>query len=206
VSTVEPIPSLRVIPRQARGRDKLARVLEAADHILATDGVEAVTTTRVAIESSVSVGSVYRYLPNRDAILEALAKHYLDALEERMDTFVAESMGRPPLEIVDTGVDVFADFYRSHAGFRALWFSRDLSPETRALDRMHNHAMAEKIRDLLVHAGLGKEDRDTLRVALVIQLSTDSLMHEAFRSDPRGDRALLAQAKRLIRSYVRSYM
>src|SRR3954447_25159346 len=64
----------RRVPRQARAREKLARVLEAADRLLAEEGVEALTTTRVAAAAGVSVGALYQYLPDRDAITEPLAE------------------------------------------------------------------------------------------------------------------------------------
>src|SRR5436305_6868529 len=38
--------SLRTVPSQARGKDKLARALDAADHLMATEGADAITTTR----------------------------------------------------------------------------------------------------------------------------------------------------------------
>jgi AcrR family transcriptional regulator len=52
-------------------------VLKAADRLLAAEGTDALTTTRVAAEAGVSIGALYQYLPDRDAILHALADRYL---------------------------------------------------------------------------------------------------------------------------------
>ena len=195
--------ALRVVPRQARGRAKVARVLEAADRIVASEGAEAITTVRVAAEAGVSIGSLYRYLPHREAIIDSLAQHYLALLEERMDQLVEQaSLLADDLDFVDTGVDAFADFYRRHPGFRALWFSRHLTEQTRELDRTHKLAMAHRLRALLVASGLGRNDKATLRISQTVQLTADALIQEAFRTDPRGDRALLQQLKILLRSYL----
>jgi AcrR family transcriptional regulator len=64
---------LRNAPLQARSRERLRRVLDAADEVLAQDGAAAFTTTRVAIEAEVPIGSVYRFFPDKEAIVEALA-------------------------------------------------------------------------------------------------------------------------------------
>src|SRR5919202_1509605 len=71
------IPRLRRVPRQARSRARLQRMLDAADKLLADEGAESLTTTRVAEAAGVSVGSLYQYLPNKGAIVEALANRYL---------------------------------------------------------------------------------------------------------------------------------
>ncbi|MEC9344176.1 MAG: helix-turn-helix domain-containing protein [Pseudomonadota bacterium] len=46
-----------------------AELLEVTERLVASEGCEAVTTTRVAAESGVAVGTIYRYFPNREALL-----------------------------------------------------------------------------------------------------------------------------------------
>ena len=196
------LASLRTMPVQARGRDKLARMLAAADRLMATEGADAITTTRIAAEAGISVGTVYRYLPHRGAIIEALAQHYLGLLEQRMDSRVADAVVRPEADLVSYAIDAFAAFYRDHPGFRALWFGRHMTEEALELDRAHKLRMAERIRALLIARGLGRKDKRTLRISQVIQLSTDAVMQEAFRSNPKGERALLEQVKLMVRGYL----
>jgi len=203
VSLPADLPSLRTVPVQARGRDKLARMLEVADRLIATEGADAITTTRVAAEAGISVGSVYRYLPNREAIIEALAQYYLGRLEQRMDELVEGVHGAgPDVDLVGPAVDAFADFYRANRGFRALWFGRHMTAEALELDRAHKRRMAERIRALLIARGLGRNDRRTLRISQVIQLSTDAVIQEAFRTSANGDKALLEQLKTMLRAYL----
>jgi AcrR family transcriptional regulator len=198
------IASLRTMPRQARGRDKLARMLDAADKIMAREGADAITTTRIATDAGISVGSVYRYLPHRGAIIEALAQHYLGLLEDQLELLIAaiESGASGQADLVGDAVDAFAEFYRAHPGFRALWFGRHLTAETQELDRAHKLRMATRLTTVLVSLGMGRNDENTLRVSQVIQLSTDAVIQEAFRADPNGDEALLDHLKTMIRGYL----
>ncbi len=198
------IASLRTMPQQARGRDTLARMIDVADRIMASEGADAITTTRIAADAGISVGSVYRYLPHRGAIIEALAQHYLGLLEDQLESMIAglESGAWGQTDLVGEAVDAFAEFYRAHPGFRVLWFGRHLTAETQELDRAHKLAMATRLRTVLVARGLGRDDPWTLRVSQVIQLSTDAVIQEAFRADPDGDEALLDQLKTMIRGYL----
>jgi AcrR family transcriptional regulator len=68
-SRPQPDVSSRKHPRQARSTDLVDAILEAAVQVLATEGADRFTTTRVAERAGVSVGSLYQYFPNKAAIL-----------------------------------------------------------------------------------------------------------------------------------------
>lgn len=62
----------RKLPTQARAKARIQRVLNATQAILNRDGPAALTTPAIAAESGVSVGSIYQYFPNKEAIVLAL--------------------------------------------------------------------------------------------------------------------------------------
>jgi AcrR family transcriptional regulator len=192
---------LRNRPQQARSRARLENVLAAADRLLIREGADALTTTRVAAEAGISVGSLYHYLPDRDAILHSLALGYLAGFEAQMEVFVE---GAPTLNwdtLVETVIDAYADSFRRQAGYRALWFGRHLSEQTRAADRAHNQTMAAGLREILLAMGVPDSDR-LPTMCLTAQLTADALMVEAFRDDPTGNEAMLTECKRMVRSYI----
>ncbi|MEM0929284.1 MAG: helix-turn-helix domain-containing protein [Pseudomonadota bacterium] len=59
-------------PRQARAEEKRAKILKAAEQLLAERAPSDVTTKAVASKAGVPIGSVYRYFANADALLFAL--------------------------------------------------------------------------------------------------------------------------------------
>ena len=68
---------------QSRSRATVAAIGEAAARILAERGLPAVTTNAVAERAGISVGSLYQYYPNREAIL-------VDLLRSKLTTLLAE--------------------------------------------------------------------------------------------------------------------
>ena len=52
-----------------------ARILDASLRVLRDQGALAFTTTRVAEEAGISVGSLYQYFPNKHALVAALHEH-----------------------------------------------------------------------------------------------------------------------------------
>jgi AcrR family transcriptional regulator len=59
-------------PKQERSRQLRTRILDASLRVLREEGALGFTTTRVADEAGVSVGSLYQYFPNKHALVMAL--------------------------------------------------------------------------------------------------------------------------------------
>ncbi|WAJ44346.1 TetR/AcrR family transcriptional regulator [Mycobacterium sp. Aquia_216] len=66
-------------PRQRRSEEMRHRILDAATRVFAQYGYTAGTTNRIAESAGISIGSLYQYYPNKDAILLELATRHLDA-------------------------------------------------------------------------------------------------------------------------------
>ena len=196
---------LRRIPQQARSRERLLQGLAAADRILVSEGPARLTTTRVAAEAGVSVASLYQYLPDRDAIIETLAETYLHRLETRMRLLLELSGRRTWSDPVGILFDTFVDAYRVEDGFRALWFSRSLTEATQAVDREHKLRMTRMLRSILTAQGIADSPRLEV-VTRAAHLVADTMLQEAFRSDPDGDAALIDEAKTILRGYLREYL
>jgi AcrR family transcriptional regulator len=77
-----PATAPRRRPVQARSTQLVAAILQAAVRVLEREGAQRFTTIRVAEEAGVSVGSLYQYFPNKQAILYRLQ---LDEWEETGD-------------------------------------------------------------------------------------------------------------------------
>ncbi len=71
--------------RQTRSAATVEVILEAAARILETHGSAGYTTNAVAVRAGVSVGSLYQYFPNKDAITRALIRRETAALEAAID-------------------------------------------------------------------------------------------------------------------------
>jgi AcrR family transcriptional regulator len=69
----------------------IATIYEAAAQILQREGEANFTTNRIAERAGFSIGTVYQYFPNKDAILLAIAERELGAVLARMRKALAEA-------------------------------------------------------------------------------------------------------------------
>ncbi len=72
----------RKLPSQDRSKASIARILQATRELLKKAGPTAVTTPNIAAQSGVSVGSIYQYFPNKEAIIHALYETKLAHIRE----------------------------------------------------------------------------------------------------------------------------
>ena len=70
----------RKMPGQARSQETVSVILEASARILESDGLRGFNTNAIAAKAGVSVGSLYQYFPNKDAIVLALIGGYEEGL------------------------------------------------------------------------------------------------------------------------------
>ncbi len=69
-------------PKQERSKQMVAKIRAATERIIVTKGLGAVTTNRIAEFAEISVGSIYQYYPNKQAILSEVEKAFFrDILE-----------------------------------------------------------------------------------------------------------------------------
>ncbi|MFE6886808.1 TetR/AcrR family transcriptional regulator [Streptomyces sp. NPDC057694] len=69
-------------PQQARSAATLARVLQAAEEIATSSGLEEMTIAGVADRAGVSVGTIYRRFEDKEQLISALSERMLDRREE----------------------------------------------------------------------------------------------------------------------------
>jgi len=73
-SPIEP----RKAPKQERSRKTYQDILQGATRLIQRDGIQKLSTNKVAEESGVSIGSLYQYFPSKQAIIAALIDHIFE--------------------------------------------------------------------------------------------------------------------------------
>jgi AcrR family transcriptional regulator len=202
MSEQSPTAQLRRAPLQERGRDKVRRLLEAADALLARDGADELTTPRVAEEAGVSVGTLYRWFPDKDAIVEALAISHWAELLELVDAVADAHERKPGDDPFGDVIDALADGFRARPGFLALWYSNLRTEQVRAATRPGRNEVERSIERILAVHHPGAKPKLRATVTRMVVLMGDGLVREAFRVDRKGDKTVLAEGKVAMRAYA----
>ncbi|WAP55179.1 TetR/AcrR family transcriptional regulator [Streptomyces sp. S465] len=207
-----PIPPLRRPPVQRRSAERLGRILDACAELLDEISYEELSTRAVAERANVPIGSVYRFFSNKRAMAEALAHRNLDEYATRITRRLAASDSGPAgrggwREAMDVVVDEYLAMKRGAPGFALIEFGHPV-PATARPDQP-NHLVADRLRMLLADRlgdggdGTVEVAEERLRVAFLLAVeAADALLQLAFRMDPEGDPAIVAETKELLRAYL----
>lgn len=69
-------------PIQTRSLVTVHAIFEATIQVLVQQGYSRLTTTRVAERAGVSIGTLYQYFPNKQALLAAVLEHHLEQVAQ----------------------------------------------------------------------------------------------------------------------------
>ena len=90
------------------------RILDAATHVLATQGYAAMSTNRVAQVAGVSVGSLYRYFADKDEIFETLRIRASEAILRDLTSAITEAARQPPRPGVHAVISALVEALDAH--------------------------------------------------------------------------------------------
>lgn len=185
----------RKAPKQARSSELVAAVLQAAVQVLAAEGAQRFTTSRVAEKAGVSVGSLYQYFPNKAAILFRLQSDEWRRTTAMLSAILADT-ARPPLDRLRSLVHAFVRSECEEAAMRvalndAAPLYRD-APEAREVRQSGEEAVRRFLREALPAAP------DATRL-LAADLLTDTLsaVGKQFSERPRTPEEIVAYADAL---------
>ncbi|MDP4502907.1 MULTISPECIES: TetR family transcriptional regulator [unclassified Nonomuraea] len=207
---------LRRRPAQRRSVERVERMLDECALLLDEVGYEGLTTKEVARRAEVPIGTFYQFFHDKQGLVRALALRNLDAFLERITERIATAELGHWTDLVDLAIDEFVDMKRTTPGFAVMDFGEVLVapggpavPGTdRTLDgaRDNNAIVADRLRALTMEV-LDMPAGPGLDRALVVAVeATDAVLKLAFRVDPRGDAALIAECKQLVRRYLSDHL
>ncbi|WP_053735120.1 TetR/AcrR family transcriptional regulator [Nocardia sp. NRRL S-836] len=166
-------------PRQVRAELTRDRILTAAAHVFVEHGYAAGTTNRIAEHARVSIGSLYQYFPNKDAVLAALMVRHID----RGAWTQAERLDLAPGTLEATVRALVRDAIDNHDEdprlLRIMIQEAQHSRELADAIARHGEQRVAQVRDLFArHPDVGVADLDTAAEIIVftVEVNTHRLM------------------------------
>lgn len=142
----------RRLPTQNRAVQTVESVLRAAGAQIEQDGLDKLTTKRIAAAAGLSVGGLYEYFPNKEAIVSALAAQWMQRVLEAIDSVHPRHGGNRDLitYLLDQMMLVQA-LYEDQPGLGALFNMLSAVPALHAEMLRHDAAAAASVSSALQH-------------------------------------------------------
>ncbi len=189
-------------PVQARSRETVTRVLDAAAALINEAGVEAVTTRAIAARAGVAYPSLYRFFADREEILDQLLERHLADLDARAVAAERTWEITSIEDLIDREFDLHVAYYREHRAAARLWLDGRTSPTVLSHVRHRMSVLAERMRQALIAAELIRADTDPRILLLMVELG-DRILDLAFRAGPEPDLAIIGLGRTALVAYAR---
>jgi AcrR family transcriptional regulator len=192
---------MRRMPKQKRGQQRVTQILDAAARLIAYDGYENVSTNAIAEEAHTSIGSLYQFFPNKDAVYLALAERYVVELNDLLAEVVTsanESLSLP--DQFDSLLDQLAVFYKDNPGFQPLFFGTYKTAVITSGEAVFSQMVAGMAAILAQHTAVPAPQRE--RQAAIIVYTLKSTLPLIATDDETENQAALLEIKRMMRGYL----
>lgn len=200
-----PALGLRRAPVQSRGHAAFERVLETTAILLEEVGPDALTTNLIADRSRLNIATLYKYFPNKQAILAELFRRQ-NLVRQRVgaERVAAGDAGKDWRAGIDQTVDEVVRVAATQRAYRELRLAMRSSPELQAVEDQFAESMAAAMAESFAQrTGLAREDARVV-ARCVYEISMALFDHWARCKGREADR-VVQQIKAVLKGYLGQY-
>ena len=184
-------------PQRARGKLRVASLMEAAAAVIAEKGFEAATMAKIAARAGAQIGSLYRFFPNKEVLADALLQRYGELIDEAFGKIEGQLASLSVNDLADKLVDLLVELHGESKAITALLEARSEWSAKRAEFR---NAALRRIAQILILRSpkLRPDTADDIAVVLLHNMKTMKAMtlEQGIATSP-GAPAALREMNRL---------
>lgn len=196
----------RRTPLQARSRATVEYLLEAAAQVFDARGYAA-TTNEIAARAGVSIGTLYQYFADKDALLLALAERHLDeARHQLLATVQAQGEAADRQALIQAAIETVVAVNRPSTLHELLYTTAPRTPRLVAvLDRLRDD-MAAAVAAMLTSEGVPDATAGRRAKALVIAIDAGVHEHVLAATSPEEERVRIEDLVQLATATLTAYV
>jgi len=187
-------------PTQARSRQTVTRILDAAAAIVDEHGVDAATTRTIADRAGVAYPSLYRFFADRDEIFDRLLERHLTQIDDRTEAAERTWDISSAWDLFSAELDLHIGYYREHPSAARLWMGGRSSTAVVTQVHARMRTLAQRIHARLVDEHLISGDTDPRAVLVAVEIA-DRILELAYRGGQDFDEAILDHGRRALSAY-----
>lgn len=201
----------RRAPTQTRSLQTVRRVQDAASFLLGQMPIEDITTTRIAAEAGLSIGALYRFFPDKQTIIDAIAVRHVKQFRQLLEQTVMQKLEHQicdlanfdPATLLDDVIDEYVSYLDAHPDFRAISFGRHISAATKEQEASPSVGLPALLKNfMLQRLGIPNSPELDLRLRVVSEAG-ERLIAFAYEQPTHDSRdRVIAEMKRMLSAYL----
>lgn len=189
----EPASAARRAPAQQRSRERMDRILDMATALIADKGSEHLKMSELAERTGISIGSLYQYFPDKQAVIRTLAERYVQLNRRCIEEGLAGVRTRA--ELLAAFADLVDLYYReclAQPAMRDIWAGMQADKQLVALELAESKAMGALLAEAILRALPKADPKKTATTAFLVWQLGEATMRLAI-AHPRSEGLALVQ-------------
>jgi AcrR family transcriptional regulator len=194
-------------PMQERSQETVERVLAGAGRLLSRRmPLYEMTTAMIAAEAGVSVGALYRFFADKQAIIDAIAARHMEAFQAGLTRQLTEAPPADGPALLGAVIDAFFAYLETHMDFRTVAYGgpgggRYVSRPAREAYAAPDAGGAALVK-WFMSAGMGSTNALDWRLRVATEAGDRLLGYALEQPDKADRRRVIDEVKRLLASYL----
>ncbi len=196
-------PGVRRKPVQGRSAGTVQQIFAATSALLGRMPLEEITTSLVAKEAGISVGGLYRFFPDKQSIIDAIAVRHMQDFKSALLRSVAKLALADGPTFLSRVIDAYVDFLDERPDFRTIALGRHVSAQARKSQAEPDSGPAALVRWFLMKR-LGVKQSGDLDLKLRVLIETgERLIAFAYTQESAPERKrIIAEMKLMLGNYL----
>lgn len=201
------LPSERSHPTQSRSQQRVQKIVLATQEMLAKYGYEETTIKRIAEAAGIKQTSIYRYYPNKRAVITVLADIFVAQQNNAITHCIEESLkGQPAQRVLKDFISILREGMVENRWIHPAQLAMRSDPQLREQHEELLDHFGERFSLLLKSFGVKLEGNALFRVAKTLVLILDAYMLAIGRATEEIHTKVQEDFEQVINSYLTSYL
>lgn len=194
---------VRRTPVQGRSADTVQQIFAATSALLGRMSPDDITTSLVAKEAGISVGGLYRFFPDKQSIVDAIAVRHMEDFKSALLRSVAKFSFADGPTFLSRVIDAYVAFLDERPDFRTIALGRHVSEQARKSQTEPGSGPAALVRwYLMKRLGLKKSEDLDLKLRVLIETG-ERLIAYAYAQESVVERLrVIAEMKLMLANYL----
>jgi AcrR family transcriptional regulator len=189
---LEPASAARRAPAQQRSRERMDRILDMATALITAKGSEHLKMSELAESAGISIGSLYQYFPDKQAVIRTLAERYVE-LNRRCieDALTGVGTRAQLLKAFSDLVDLYYRECLAQPAMRDIWAGMQADKQLVALELAESKAMGALLAEAMLRASPKADPKQAAATAFLVWQLGEATMRLALAHSRSEGQALV---------------
>ena len=196
--------AVRRDPRQGRSKFLVDAILSAASSLVVKASWSNVTTNKIAKLAGVSIGSLYQYFPNKDALVSAIVDRHVTTILETMQQSLGQSQSKDLRTLIRDILQALMDAHRINPALHRVLKEEISQPASMSGIQAFEQTVLHMVEETINERKGELRSLDAKAASFILSYAVEAVIRGCILSNKWMDRSelILDELEHMVFAYI----